>query len=65
MCVNLPLPGSRNRCSGWVKTPPSLESRKRRRIFGSGAISDKMLLVRIVENDKIFDKSGQVRLSKG
>ena len=31
---------------------------------GSGALSDKMLLVRIVENDKIADYLGQVRLSK-
>ncbi len=33
--------------------------------FGSGALSGKMLLVRIVENNKIDDYSGQVRLSKG
>ncbi len=33
--------------------------------FGSGALSDKMLLVRIVEYNKISDYLGQVRLSKG
>jgi len=35
------------------------------RIFGSGALSGKMLLERIVENNKIDDILGQVRLSKG
>ncbi len=34
-------------------------------VHGSGALSGKMLLVRIVENDKIYDYLGQVRLSKG
>ena len=34
-------------------------------IIGSGALSGKMLLVRIVENIKIDDYLGQVRLSKG
>ena len=34
-------------------------------LFGSGALSGKMLLVRIVENNKIYDYLGQVRLSKG
>jgi len=33
--------------------------------LGSGALSGKMLLERIVENDKIDDILGQVRLSKG
>ncbi len=33
--------------------------------FGSGALSGKMLLVSIVENNKIDDYIGQVRLSKG
>ena len=33
--------------------------------FGSGALSGKMLLVRIVENNKIDDNLGQVRLSNG
>ncbi len=31
---------------------------------GSGALSGRMLLVRIVENNKIDDYLGQVRLSK-
>ncbi len=34
-------------------------------IFGSGALSGKMLLVSIVENNKIDDYLGQVMLSKG
>ena len=34
-------------------------------INGSGALSGKMLLVRIVEINKIDDYLGQVRLSKG
>ena len=34
------------------------------RKVGSGALSGKMLLVRIVEDDKIDDYLGQVRLSK-
>ncbi len=33
--------------------------------MGSGALSGKMLLVRIVRNNKIDDFLGQVRLSKG
>ncbi len=33
--------------------------------FGSGALSSKMLLVRIIENNKIDAYLGQVRLSKG
>ncbi len=33
--------------------------------YGSGALSGKMLLVRIVKNNKIHDYLGQVRLSKG
>ncbi len=33
--------------------------------FGSGALSGKMLPVRIVINNKIDDYLGQVRLSKG
>ncbi len=33
-------------------------------LFGSGALSGKMLLARIVENNKIDDDIGQVRLSK-
>ena len=33
--------------------------------LGTGALSGKMLLVRNVENDKIDDHLGQVRLSKG
>ncbi len=33
--------------------------------FGSGELSGKMLLVRIVKNNKINDYLGQVRLSKG
>ncbi len=32
--------------------------------LGSGALSDKMLLVRIVENHKIDDYLGHVRLIK-
>ncbi len=35
------------------------------KIIGSGALSIKMLLVRIVENYIIYDYLGQVRLSKG
>ncbi len=34
------------------------------RIFGSGKLSGKMLLVRVVENDIIYTL-GHVRLSKG
>ncbi len=34
-------------------------------LFGSGALSGKMLLVRIVENDKIDAHLGQVKLRKG
>ena len=34
-------------------------------IFGSGAVSGKMLLVRIIENKKIMLSLGQVRLIKG
>ena len=34
-------------------------------LFGSVALSGKMLLVRIVENNKIEAYLGQVRLSKG
>ena len=34
-------------------------------ISGSGALSGKMLLVWIVENNRIDDYLGQVRLSKG
>ncbi len=33
--------------------------------FGSGALSGKMLLLSIVENDKTDDYLGKVRLSKG
>ncbi len=33
--------------------------------FGLSALSVKMLLVRIVENDKIYDYLSQVRLIKG
>ncbi len=36
-----------------------------RSTFRSGELSGKMLLVRIVENNKIDDYLGQVRLSKG
>ncbi len=35
------------------------------RVFLSGALSGKMLIVRIVENNQIDDYLGQVRLSKG
>ena len=35
------------------------------RYFGSGALSGKMLLVRIGENNNINAYFGQVRLSKG
>ena len=38
---------------------------KKRTKLGSGALSGKMLLVSIVENNKINDYLGQVRLSKG
>ena len=34
-------------------------------IFGSGALPSEMLLVRIIENNKIDAYLGQVRLSKG
>ena len=34
-------------------------------IFGSGELPGKMLLVRIIENNKIDAYLGQVRLSKG
>ena len=34
-------------------------------MYGSGALHGKMLLVRIVENYKIHDYLGQVKLSKG
>ncbi len=34
-------------------------------LIGSGALSDKMLLVRIVENNKLMLILGQIRLSKG
>ncbi len=34
-------------------------------IFGSGALSGKMLLVRIVEKNKIDECLGKVMLSKG
>ena len=34
-------------------------------IVGSGTLSGNMLLVRIVENNKIDDYLGQVRLIKG
>ena len=33
--------------------------------IGSGALSDKMLLVRIVENNEIYGYLSQVRKSKG
>ena len=36
-----------------------------KRIFGSSALSGKMSLVWIVENNKNDDYLGQVRLSKG
>ncbi len=42
-----------------------LSSKALKRMFRSCALSGKMLLVRIVENDKIDDYLGQVRLSKG
>ncbi len=32
---------------------------------GSGALSGNMLLVRIIESNKIYDCLGNVRLSKG
>ncbi len=35
------------------------------KLFGSRALSGNKLLVRIVENIKIYDYVGQVRLSKG
>ena len=35
------------------------------RIWGSGALSGKMMLVRIVENNMIDNYLGQVRLSIG
>ncbi len=38
----------------------------KRNIFGSGSLSGKMLLVKIVENNKIDDLTlGHARLSKG
>ena len=37
---------------------------KKIQYFGSGALSGKMLLVRIVENNKIDAYLGQFRLSK-
>ena len=33
--------------------------------MGSGALNCKMLIVRIIENNKIYACLGQVRLSKG
>ncbi len=35
------------------------------RAFGSGELSNKMLLVRIIENKKLMLILGQVRLSNG
>ena len=43
----------------------SSKGKKNITIIGSGVISGKMLLVRIVESNKIDDYIGQVRLSKG
>ncbi len=34
-------------------------------MLGSGALYGKMLLVRILKNNKIDDYLGQIRLSKG
>ncbi len=36
-----------------------------KQIFGSGALPDKMLFVRIIENNKMMPILDQVRLSKG
>ncbi len=41
-----------------------ISSKIRKKIVGSGVLSDKMLLVRIVENNKIDDYLGQVKLGK-